>query len=109
MEEHVGIRIRKLRKKHNHTLKDLGDRINFNYSNLSKIERGDRNPTYELIEQLAELYDVPMTYFFRDREILDDEDKKWLTLRKESEDRGYGPEEIQQIIQFMESIRNKKK
>lgn len=105
----VGTIIRDLRKKHKHTLEQLGEKIDFNYSNLSKIERGERNPTFELLQALSELYDVPMSYFFREREQsnLLKEESEWYTVIKESEDKGYTPEEVKEIIQFVENIRKR--
>lgn len=107
LEQDIGLIIRQLRKRNNHTLKDLGDRVNFNYSNLSKIERGDRKPTFELLEALSKLYDVPMSYFFREKETPNGLDARWFTVIKESEEKGYTPEEIEEIIKFVETIRGK--
>jgi transcriptional regulator with XRE-family HTH domain len=66
LEENIGHLIRELRKKHNHSLKYLGEKVNFNYSNLSKVERGERKPSTELLESLSKLYEVPINYFFKD-------------------------------------------
>ena len=107
MEQDIGLIIRQLRKRNNHTLKDLGDRVNFNFSNLSKIERGERKPTFELLESLSELYDVPMSYFFRERKESNDIQGKWFSVIKESEEKGYTPEELKEIIQLVENIRGK--
>ncbi|MEH7354816.1 helix-turn-helix transcriptional regulator [Neobacillus drentensis] len=51
----IGNRIKKLRERHGLTLEEIGEKVHFNYSNLSKIERGVRKPTLELLEQLSEL------------------------------------------------------
>jgi transcriptional regulator with XRE-family HTH domain len=104
----IGKILREIRKKKGYTLEELGRRINFNYSNLSKIERGDRHPTYELLISLSELYDVPMSYFFREKEIpkeLEDSVEKWYSVIKESEDKGYTPEELKEIIKLVEKLR----
>jgi transcriptional regulator with XRE-family HTH domain len=109
VEQEIGLLIRDLRQKHKHTLKDLATKINFDYSNLSKIERGGRKPTFELLESVSQLYDVPMSYFFRERDTPKELNAKWFTVIKESEDKGYSPEEIQDIIQFVEELKNKGK
>ena len=57
-----GTRVKALRKKNKHTLQELAKKINFNYSNLSKIERGDRKPTLEFIESISKVYDVSIAY-----------------------------------------------
>lgn len=59
----IGEKIKKLRLQHGDTLREMGAKLNFNYSNLSKIERGDRNPSIELLESICKLYDVQMSYF----------------------------------------------
>jgi transcriptional regulator with XRE-family HTH domain len=104
----IGLLIRDLRKNNGHTLKELSKRVNFDYSNLSKIERGERKPTFELLESLSQLYDVPMSYFFREREESKVIDAKWYTVIKESEDKGYTPKELEDIIKLVENIRNRK-
>jgi transcriptional regulator with XRE-family HTH domain len=108
MEKEIGLLVRDIRKKHNHTLKELSSKINFDYSNLSKIERGERKPTFELLEAISDLYNIPMSYFFRERETPNGLDAKWYTVIKETEDKGYTPEELEEIIKFVENIRGKK-
>jgi transcriptional regulator with XRE-family HTH domain len=57
-------RIKALRKKNGDTLKNLANKINYDYSNLSKIERGKYEPSLELLRKIAETYQVDMSYFF---------------------------------------------
>ena len=109
--EHVGDIIKRLRKRNNDTLKDLGKKVNFNFSNLSKIERGLRKPTFELLEDISKIYDVPMSTFFDDREVpeeLDEFDIEWKTLKQEAKDNGYTPEELREIAEFLIKLRKKK-
>lgn len=57
-------RIKQLRKKNGDTLKELAMKLNYDYSNLSKIERGIHVPSLELLRKIAEVYNVNMSYFF---------------------------------------------
>lgn len=57
-------KIKVLRKKNGDTLKELANKINYDYSNLSKIERGIYKPSLELLEKIAGVYNVNMIYFF---------------------------------------------
>ncbi|TYR75540.1 helix-turn-helix transcriptional regulator [Rossellomorea vietnamensis] len=118
--QNIGSILRDLRKKNKLTLIELGEKIDFNYSNLSKIERGERKPTFELLESLSDLYGVPMADFFRERKTLSEEmfaleddieerKIKWMTLIDESEDKGYSPDELREIIKLVENIRKKDK
>lgn len=110
MKQNVGTRIRKLRKEHRHTLKDLEKNIDFNYSNLSKIERGMRSPTYDLLEKLSKEYRVPVTYFFTgeeegERHSLSTNEREWLSFMRECKQKGYTLETLRKITAFMDDVR----
>lgn len=59
-------KLKVLRKKNNDTLKSLANKINYDYSNLSKIERGIYQPSLELLAKIADVYNVEMNYFFEE-------------------------------------------
>lgn len=65
--KHIGDRIKELRIEHGMTLKELGEAIQFNYSNLSKIERGSRKPAIDFLEDLSNYFDIDISYFFNDQ------------------------------------------
>jgi transcriptional regulator with XRE-family HTH domain len=104
----ISKKIRDIRKKHGHTLEELGEKLNFNPSNLSKIERGVRKPNLELIEQLMEIYEVPLTYFFGEQSELSDELKNigvdWVSFIDEMEDKNITPEEIKAILEIVKKV-----
>ena len=62
----MNYKIKALRKKHGDTLKELSRKINYDYSNLSKIERGIYQPSLELLKKISEVYSVAMNYFFEE-------------------------------------------
>lgn len=66
MKEHTGIQIKKIRIKHKDTLKVLAEKIDYNYSNLSKIERGVYRASLDLIKKLCEVYNVNPSYFLEE-------------------------------------------
>jgi transcriptional regulator with XRE-family HTH domain len=57
-------KIKVLRKKNGDTLKELANKINYDYSSLSKIERSIYQPSLELLEKIADVYNINMVYFF---------------------------------------------
>lgn len=63
-KEDIGAKIRSLRLKNNDTLKSLSKKIDFDYSNLSKVERGKYGVTYDLLDKLVELYGEDPRFFF---------------------------------------------
>lgn len=104
----IGNKIRELRKKNGDSLEELGKKINFNYSNLSKIERGERSPSVELLEQIAKLYDVSVSYFFGDEgklpKELEERGAKWIAFGEKMEQRELTPEQIEATLEFLDKM-----
>lgn len=67
MDQHfVGDKIKKLRKENKDTLKSLAEKIDYDWSNLSKIERGVYGTSIDILKKIAEVYKVNPNYFFGD-------------------------------------------
>lgn len=62
----VGAKIRQLRLDNKDTLKSLSDKIGYDWSNLSKVERGTYGASVELLRKIIEVYEVNPKYFFGD-------------------------------------------
>lgn len=62
MTNKLGQRIKELREKNNWSLRELGTRININYSVLSRIESGKRPVTDTELLKFSELFDVSTDY-----------------------------------------------
>jgi transcriptional regulator with XRE-family HTH domain len=56
-------KIKEIRKKNGDTLKGLAQKVNYDYSNLSKIERGLYEPSLSLLKKIADVYNVNVAYF----------------------------------------------
>lgn len=80
-----GQRLRHLRRTNDIYQKELAKKIGVADSTISMYERGEREPSIEIMNQLADLFNVPLDYlmgrmddetFEREKEksILDDED-----------------------------------
>lgn len=59
-------KIRELRQKKGDTIKELANKIQYDFSNLSKIERGLITPSLKLLSKIADIYDVPIAYFLEE-------------------------------------------
>lgn len=67
MDQHfVGDKIKQLRKENKDTLKSLAEKIDYDWSNLSKIERGVYGTSIDILKKIAEVYNVNPNYFFGD-------------------------------------------
>lgn len=104
-----GKRIRDLREKNNDTLEELAKKLNMTLSSLGKYERGERKITPEFLEQVANLYDVPFSYFFGEEteppKELKEIGAEWVSFAKEMENKEITPEEIKAILDIMGKIR----
>lgn len=62
-------KIKHLRKQFNLTQKELADRLNVAPTAVSSWERGANNPLMDKLEIMAEMFNVPISYFFAESEL----------------------------------------
>lgn len=104
-----GSKIREIREKNNDTLEDLAKKLDTHFSTVGKWERGERKITPELLEQIAELYDVPVSYFFGDKdgevpEELKEIGVEWIRFAEEMKEKEITPEELKAIISLYKKL-----
>lgn len=59
----LGARLKKLRIKHKRSLQDVADAVGASKAHIWEIERGgSKNPTMELLDKLADYFDVSVAY-----------------------------------------------
>ena len=56
----IGKNITKLRKKHNLTQNQLAEKLNYSDNAVSRWERGEVSPSIETLEQIAQVFNVPI-------------------------------------------------
>lgn len=61
----VGRLIRKLRKENNITMVDFANRINISQPTLSRIESGNQEITFTLLEKICNEFEISMSRFFQ--------------------------------------------
>ncbi|MBP1042541.1 helix-turn-helix transcriptional regulator [Vagococcus sp. BWB3-3] len=62
--ENIGELVKKLRKEHGYTLKDLSQKLNLSVGFLSQFERGVTTIAVEHLVKIATLFNVPINHFF---------------------------------------------
>ncbi len=108
--EDLGRKIKELRMKNGDTLRELGDKLNFNFSNLSKIERGERKPTIELLQSISEIYHKPISYFLGDIELQDIPDElrengvEYIAVDKSIKD-GLTDDDIKDALELIRDLK----
>ncbi len=71
----LGRRIRSLRNSIGLTQQELGNRADINYKFLGEVERGQQNPSFEILRRIAEALEIELTEMLRfEQEILVRED-----------------------------------
>ncbi|MGR6001775.1 helix-turn-helix domain-containing protein [Bacillus cereus] len=58
------LKLKEIRTKHGDTLQNLARKIDYDYSNLSKVERGIYTPSLELLNKIALVYNIELTDLF---------------------------------------------
>lgn len=98
--------IRELRKQHGLTMRELGEKIGVSESTISLYETGKREPNYETLLKIAELFNVSVDYLLRGEDApayktpITDDDIKFALF-------GGGPvtdeqfEEVKRFAQFI--------
>jgi transcriptional regulator with XRE-family HTH domain len=98
--ERIGRKIKELRKEKGFTLRYVGEKLNIDYSYLSKVEKG-QPLSLELLGRISEFYHVDISYFFVEiPEELKEVGVEWIELSKEAKEKNITPENIKEIIQI---------
>lgn len=113
----IGKNLRKLRKKNNLTMKELGQKLNLAESTISGYENGNRKPDYDTLNKFADFFEVSTDYLLgRDitKNISKDEDiynplidpdlGLWFKDIKDA-----SPDKQEELKQFWEFIKAKEK
>ena len=64
----IGSRVRHLRKEHGLSQEDLGERAGLSYKYIGEIERGQTNPTVDVLFRIASALNVQLDELFFDVE-----------------------------------------
>ncbi|TLS37774.1 helix-turn-helix domain-containing protein [Pseudalkalibacillus caeni] len=101
----IGKLIRKYRKNRKLTMKQLGDKINKSEAAVSQYETSKREPDLNTLKDIADALQVPFSTFFGEEQHLPEELEgrvDWIAFGEEMEERNLTPEEIKEILDFME-------
>lgn len=65
-KKEIGLRIRTMRKSRDMTQEDLGNSLGQSASSITMYETGRREPDFETLEALADIFNVPLAYLVSD-------------------------------------------
>ncbi|MCM3705346.1 helix-turn-helix domain-containing protein [Cytobacillus firmus] len=110
-----GERLRKCRDKKGYTQKFVADKIGIKNNTLSSYESGKRQPDYEILKKLSDLYEVTIDYILTGNQSTNSPDEMWEEFLNPKtqvffKDLMDAPEEkIEELIKFWEIIRDRDK
>jgi transcriptional regulator with XRE-family HTH domain len=100
--------ISKIRIKNGDTREDLAKKLGIPQSTFAKYERGERKVTPELLENIAEIYDVPVAALFGEEVELPEEFKKigvkWMRVIDKFEKQNLTPEQVEATVEFLNKM-----
>jgi transcriptional regulator with XRE-family HTH domain len=106
--EKYGDLIAEIRTKNGDTREELARKLNIPLSTFAKYERGERKVKPELLEKIAEIYDIPVATFFGEEVELPEEFKKigvkWVRTIQKFENQNLTPEQVEATVEFLEKM-----
>jgi transcriptional regulator with XRE-family HTH domain len=79
----IGEKIKKLRTRKDLSMRELGEHIGVSHAHISKLESGINSPSVDLLEKLAEYFNIDISYFFSKDEELFDKDQQELLFERD--------------------------
>lgn len=117
----VGRMIRSLRQERRWSQRELAEKLSMSQQAVAKYEANTARPSYETLEAMADIFNVPITFFLRPEDLPNDirESDEMYHLRQAVHDnpdmltmfdlvRHTTPEQLKQAIQFVRFITGEK-
>lgn len=83
-KDEVGVRIRTMRMSRGMTQADLANAIGQSASSITMYETGRREPEFEILEAMADVFNVPLVAFVSDD--FSEEEIRLVSLYRDAED-----------------------
>lgn len=102
------LRIKELRDEKNISQLELAKKLNLTQQSISLYEKGDREPSIDVLKSIANFFNVSLDYLLGKsdvRNVNDDIEKFRFAYHKETE--GMTDEEIKDALRFYKEMKNK--
>lgn len=101
--------LKQLRERENLTQEELAKRLEISRSRLASYEQGQREPDLELLEVIADFFNVDMDYLLgRSDSTTKVNQVTTIAAHKNNEDEDWSAEELKEIEVFKEFVRMKR-
>ncbi|HEY5586693.1 MAG TPA: helix-turn-helix transcriptional regulator [Ruminiclostridium sp.] len=103
----VGDNIRLLRKKYNMTIEELALSLESNYSTIAMYETNKRKPDYNMMDKIANYFNVSVDMLIGRRELIIDKNIDYIKVIKKAESLNISAKELDSLISTISKIKGK--
>lgn len=104
----LGARLKELRLKKGVSLQMVADVVKASKPHIWELERGNtKNPSLELLTNLANYYGVTVDYLAGMKE--KDKDSEYLAFAREAEEKGFSINDLEKLLDLAEHMRGENK
>ena len=102
------LRIKELREEKNISQLELAKKLNLTQQSISLYEKGDREPSIDVLKSIANFFNVSLDYLLGKSDIRNyDEDEKEFRFAFHKETEGMTDEEIKDALRFYKEMKKK--
>ena len=102
------LRIKELREEKNISQLELAKKLNLTQQSISLYEKGDREPSIDVLKSIANFFNVSLDYLLGKSDIRNyDEDEKEFRFAFHKETEGMTDEEIKDALSFYKEMKNR--
>ena len=102
------LRIKELREEKNISQLELAKKLNLTQQSISLYEKGDREPSIEVLKSIANFFNVSLDYLLGKSDIRNyDKDEKEFRFAFHKETEGMTDEEIKDALRFYKEMKKK--
>lgn len=117
LQKEIGQKINNLRTEKKLSMRELGERIGVSHAHISKLEKGINTPSVDLLEKIAECFNIDVSYFFTKEELFTEDENGLLHERDlsleslkdkynlEIDGKPATDEEIEEMIKYVKAFR----
>lgn len=113
LQKEIGQKINKLRLEKKLSMRELGEKLGVSHAHISKLEKGINGPSVDLLEKIAQFFDIDISYFFskveEGEEIMYERDLSLESLKDkynlEIDGKSATEEEIEEMIKHIKLYR----
>jgi transcriptional regulator with XRE-family HTH domain len=110
LEKEIGQKLYQLRNKYGYSMRKVGEGIGVDYSYISRLEKGEKTPSLDVLQKLADFFNVKISYFFGEEVEMPKELKdlgvEWITLSEEMKNEGLSVEDVRKAVNFIKKFKN---